>query len=521
MIMKQLCRAHYLTVLFICIASLAVTSCSISENKRRIQENSQEIPIIPEGFQYEEDWESIRKYYRVPEWFRDVKFGIFLHWGPYAVPAYSSEKYPKGIYQEGWRKNWDEHPYSYHRETYGDPSEFGYKDLIPMFKAENYDPAEWAALFKKGGARYVVPVAEHHDGYAMYASNHTRWNAKDTGPMKDVMRMLKAAVEAEGMKFGVSTHYALNRVYYSKKDPNWDTNDPEFYDLYWKPVEKDALPSQEFLDHWWDRTTDIIDQYEPDLLWFDFGFDKPGFEVMHKKMLAYYYNKGLEWNKGVVFQDKNMKSKSFPEDLIVLDIERGRMDSTYKYPWQTDSSIGETSWGYVKNEKYKSWDYLLDELIDIVSKNGCLLLNIGPKADGTIPEEARHILLNMGEWLAINGEAIYETRPWDTYGEGPTKVSSGHHSEKSNKESGPEDIRFTVKGGVLYATALGWPEDGRFTIESLAKDNPYDKRKIRSVEMISGKNSINWEQNEETLIIEVAGEKPCEAAYSFKIIFKD
>lgn len=466
------------------------------------------------------DWESIRNSYHVPDWFRDAKFGIFLHWGPYAVPGFSSEKYPKGIYQEGWRKG-GEHPYSYHRETYGDPSQFGYKDLIPMFKAENYDAMEWAALFKKAGARYVVPVAEHHDGFAMYASNYTRWNAAEMGPKKDVMRMLKEASEAEGMKFGVSSHFALNRMYYSKKDPNWDTNDPEFADLYWRPIEKDSKPSRDFLELWWNRTTDIIDQYEPDLMWFDFGLDKPGWEVVHKEILAYYYNRGLEWDKGVVFQDKNMKYKAFPEDLIVLDIERGRMDSTYKYPWQTDTSVGEISWGYTKNEKYKSYDYLLDELIDIVSKNGCLLLNIGPKADGTIPEEAEEILLQMGQWLEKNGEAVFETRPWITFGEGPTKVSQGHHSEKNNKDSGPEDIRFTTKGELLYATSLGWPEDGTFTVKSLAKGNPYDSRKIESVEFISGANKMSWKQKADGLKLKVKGEKPCDAAFSFRIHFSD
>ncbi|MEX0320854.1 MAG: alpha-L-fucosidase [Puniceicoccaceae bacterium] len=475
------------------------------------------LPLVAaDDFRYEADFDNIRSRYEVPEWFRDAKFGIFLHWGPYAVPAYSSEKYPKGIYQEGWKKGGMQ-PWSYHRKHYGEPSEFGYKDLIPMFKAEKYDADEWARLFKEGGARYVVPVAEHHDGYAMYASKHTRWNVKDTGPKKDTMRMLADACRAQGMKFGASTHFALNRVYYSKKDPTWDTNDPEYADLYWKPVERDSLPSQEFLDLWWNRTTDIIDQYEPDVLWFDFGFDKPGFESMHKKILAYYYNKGLDWDKGVVFQDKNMKYHRYPEDLIVLDIERGRMDSIYKYPWQTDTSIGTISWGYIRDEIYKSPDYLLDELIDIVAKNGCLLLNIGPKADGTIPEEAKEILAYMGVWLKLNGEAVYETRPWKIHGEGPTQVAQGHHSEKNNEDSGPEDIRFTTRGDTLYATALGWPENGTFTVESLAKGNPYESRKIKSLKFISGSNKISWKQTPETLKIQVKGKKPCEAAYVFKL----
>ena len=397
---------------------------------------------------------------------------------------------------------------------------FGYKDLIPLFKAEKFDAAEWAALFKQAGARYVVPVAEHHDGYAMYASKHTRWNVADTGPKKDTMRMLADACRAEGMKFGASSHFALNRLYYGKNDPKWDTNDPQYKDLYWEPVEKDSEPSREFLDLWWSRTTDIIDQYEPDLLWFDFGLDKPGFESVHKKILAYYYNKGLEWNKGVVFQDKNMRYHRFPEEIIVLDIERGRMSDIHPRPWQTDTSIGKISWGYIDQEEYKTPDYLLDELIDIVSKNGCLLLNIGPKADGTIPDEAKNILTEMGAWLQFNGEAIFDTRPWKIYGEGPTKVSTGHHSEKENMDHVAADIRFTAKGDTLYALSLAWPKNGVFTVKSLATGNSHESRAIKSVEFISGSNRIQWKQRKEGLVIRTQGRKPCEAAYAFRIQFK-
>ncbi|TWT75767.1 Alpha-L-fucosidase [Planctomycetes bacterium CA13] len=471
-----------------------------------------------EEFRYEPKWESIRSKYEVPEWFMDAKFGIFLHWGPYAVPAYMSEKYAPGMYDPKWNKG-GMNAFSHHQENYGDPSKFGYKDFVPRFKAEKFDAKQWATLFNQAGARYVVPVAEHHDGFAMYASKHTRWNVADMGPKKDVMRLLADACRAEGMKFGASTHFALNRSYYRTTDPNWDTCDPQYADLYWFNVPKDSKPSPLFLDLWWKRTTDIIDQYHPDVLWFDYGFDKPGWESVHKEILAYYYNKGLEWNKGVVFQDKNMKHHNFPEDLIVLDIERGRMSDISKNPWQTDTSVGEISWGYIKDEKYKSSDYLLDELIDIVSKNGCLLLNIGPKADGTIPVEAEAILVDMGAWLKVNGEAIYDTRPWKIYGEGPTKVSKGHHSEKNNKDSGPKDIRFTTKGDVLFATALGWPNDGVFTIETLASDNPHESRAVKSVALISGSNPITWEQTQQGLTIKVQGQKPCEAAYAFRITF--
>jgi len=470
------------------------------------------------AFRYEASWDSIRSRYEVPDWFRDAKFGIFIHWGPYAVPAYMSEKYAPGMYDPGWNKG-GMNAYSHHEEKYGGAAAFGYKDFIPLFKAEKFDADEWASLFKRSGARYVVPVAEHHDGFAMYASRVTRWNAKDMGPKRDVMRLLADACRERDMKFGVSSHFALNRIYYKTTDPAWDTNDPQYADLYWFQVDKDSKPSQLFLDLWWNRTTDIIDQYRPDLLWFDYGLDKPGWESVHQRILAYYYNRGLDWNKEVVFQDKNMRNRCFPEDLIVLDIERGRMTDIYEFPWQTDTSVGKISWGYIENEQYKSPDYLIDELIDIVSKNGCLLLNIGPRADGTIPEEAVTILEEIGAWLSVNGEAVYDTRPWLVYGEGPTKVNQGHHSEKKNKDASYEDIRFTVNGDTLYATALGWPEDGVFTVETLRQGAPELGRSIRSVELISGSNAITWKQTSECLHIQVAGDAPCAAAIAFRIEF--
>ena len=470
------------------------------------------------SFRYEASWDSIRSHYEVPAWFRDAKFGIFIHWGPYAVPAFMSEKYAPGMYDPGWNKG-GMNAYRHHEEQYGGAAAFGYKDFIPLFRAEKFDAEGWADLFKRSGARYVVPVAEHHDGFAMYASRVTRWNAKDMGPKRDVMRLLADACRARDMKFGVSSHFALNRIYYKTTNPDWDTNDPQYADLYWFQVDKESKPSQLFLDLWWNRTTDIMDQYEPDLIWFDYGLDKPGWESVHQRILAYYYNRGLDWNKEVVFQDKNMRNRCFPEDLIVLDIERGRMTDIYEFPWQTDTSVGKISWGYIENEQYKSTDYLIDELIDIVSKNGCLLLNIGPRADGTIPAEAVTILEEIGAWLALNGEAVYDTRPWVVYGEGPTEVNQGHHSEKKNKDAGHEDIRFTMKGDLLYATALGWPDDGVFTVETLRRGSPELERSIRSVELISGSNRVEWKQTSECLRIEVGGRAPCAAAIAFRITF--
>lgn len=486
-------------------------------------------PSEAKSFRYEEDWDSIRSHYEFPDWFCDAKFGIFVFWGPASVPQVGNDKYGRWMYSKSYlTKGVDVR--QYHEAHFGHSSEFGYKDFFPRFTMEHYDPEAWVSLFEESGARYIVPVAEMHDGYAMYASKHTRWNVMDVGPERDVMRMLVDQARERGLKVGLSSHFAWNRQFYPKWDPTFDTNDPEYEDLYGKPVPEDDPPTQEFLDHWWNRTTDIVEQYEPDILWFDFGLDKPGFVPVHKKILAYYYNKGLEWNKEVVFQNKNMRFDSFPEDLIVLDIERGRMTDSYPLPWQTDTAVGKVSWTYIINENYKTSDFLITQLVDIVSKNGNLLLSIGPKADGTIGEQETAILKDFGAWLDINGEAIYETRPWKIYGEGPTtygenrpdKYKHNHHTEYYDVDPGAADIRFTAKGETLYAISLGWPDNDVFRIESLRRGNPHETRSVASVEFIGAPgSSVSWEQAEDALVIETDGQRPPRTAYTFRIRFSD
>ena len=478
-----------------------------------------------DDFRYDADWDSIRSRYQCPEWFRDAKFGIFVFWGPASVPQVGNDKYGRWMYVKKYVPNGVDCR-RYHEAHFGHSSKFGYKDFFPLFKMEDYDPKQWVSLFEESGARYIVPVAEMHDGYAMYASKHTRWNVVDVGPKRDVTRMLVDEARGRNLKVGLSSHYAWNREYYPKWDPTFDTNDPAFEDLYGKKVDPNDPPTQEFLNHWWDRTTDIVDQYEPDILWFDFGLDKPGFAPVHKKIMAYYYNKGLEWKKGVVFQDKNMRYESFPEDLIVLDIERGRRSETSPHPWQTDTAVGKVSWTWIINENYKSSDFLIDELVDIVSKNGNLLLSIGPRPDGTIGEQETRILRDFGAWLKINGEAIYGTRPWKIHGEGPAKFAQGktkfknkHHTEYDDVESVAADIRFTAKDDTLYAISLAWPENGQFHIKTLRSGNEYEPRPIASVEFISGDSQIDWSQTDEELLIKTNGKKPCHAAYAFRIRF--
>lgn len=480
-----------------------------------------------EAFRYQPDWDSIRSRYKCPEWFRDAKFGIFVFWGPASVPAVGDDKYGAWMYEKECTIHGVNSP-EYHKSHFGHPSVFGYKDFFSRYTMEHYDPQAWVGLFEASGAKYVVPVAEMHDSYAMYASNHTRWNVVDTGPRRDVMRMLVDEARDRGLKVGLSSHFAFNREFFPKWDPTFDTNDPAYYDLYGPPVNREDPPTQAFLDLWWNRTTDFVEQYEPDILWFDFGLDKPGFVPVHKEILAYYYNKGLEWDKEVVFQDKNMLFESFPEDLIVLDIERGRMPGAGKRPWQTDTAVGKVSWTYIINENYKTTEFLLTQLADIVSKNGNLLLSIGPKADGTIGEDEERILREFGDWLRINGDAIYGTRPWKvfgegptTYGEGPTDFNNNHHTEYHDKDSGPEDIRFTAKGDTVYAMALGWPADGIFRIKSLATGNPHEPRKVALVEFLGAQGRTTWEQTEDALVIKAGGAPQCKGVFAFRIEFVD
>lgn len=476
--------------------------------------------------QFEANWESIQKY-EVPEWFKDAKLGIFIHWGPYAVPAYGSEWYPRLMYmdEQVWNANFEvksdkpSNVHKHHIETYGALKDFGYKDFIPMFKGEQFNATEWINLFKESGAKYVVPVAEHHDAFAMYDSKHTRWNAVDMGPKRDILGELFEAGKTAGLKMGASSHLAFNWAFFNRK-PEFDNWDPQYDDLYGINREKTDQMSDEWRTTWWNRTKDIIDNYQPDILWFDFYLDKPAFVPNHPELAAYYYNKGLEWNKEVVLQNKNFGGfESYPPGTNVLDLERGKMSDIYEGPWQTDTSIGKNSWGYVTNWISKTPNTLIDDLIDIVSKNGCLLLNVGPKADGTIPADQQAVLLEIGEWLAINGKAIYGSRPWKTYGEGPTAVAVGHHTEGKNKDLTSEDFRFTTNDNKLYAIAMDWSEDGSMHINNLAKGSKHCKWNINSVSLLGHEGDLLWNHDENGLTITLPKEKPCKHAFVFEIDF--
>ncbi|MDO6761285.1 alpha-L-fucosidase [Tamlana sp. 2_MG-2023] len=507
------------TLLAYFLPALAILSCA-GEKEKKETVAEQKKPV------YEANWESIKANYKDPAWFNEKKFGIFIHWGAYSVPAYSSEWYPRNMYMDTATfsaqlkpgKTGPSDVYLHHKKEWGDLNKFGYKDFIPMFKGEKFSADTWIDLFKKSGAKYVIPVAEHHDGFAMYDSKVTRWNSVKMGPKRDILGELFKSGREKGMIMGASSHFAFNWSYYNKKD-SFDTTDPEYADLYSKKGKDLKEPvSEEFKELWWARTKDIIDNYQPDILWFDFYLDIPDFADQRPKLAAYYYNKGIEWGKEVVLQDKNFSHEAFPEGTVIYDLERGKLPGIRKLPWQTDTSIGKNSWSYVTNWESKTANQIVDDLVDIVSKNGNLLLNVGPKADGTIPKDQASILLQMGDWLAINGEAIYDTKYWKTFGEGPTEVKKGHHSEGDNAGLSSKDIRFTKKGNILNAITLDWPKDGKVLITSLASNSEYAKGiKIKNVKVLGSTEKIIWKQTQEGLEVIMPKEKPCDFAYTIAI----
>ena len=490
------------------ITSLAVatiaclSACNNSEYKPNIETTAS--PIGTDIFK--PDSASIAQNYRIPKWFEDAKFGIFIHWGVYSVPAYGSEWYSRWMYKEG-------HPINkYHVETYGPLTEFGYKDFIPLFKAEKFNAEEWVKLFKEAGAKYIVPVAEHHDGFSMYNSKLNKWNAVNMGPKKDIIGLLKEAIEKEGLIFGLSTHRAENAWFYNggMKFPS-DVQDSTI-SLYGRRYDNEKY-TEDFAREWLTHTYELINKYEPKLIWFDWTVNNPVLMPYFNKFMAYYYNNALDWGKNVVVNTKY----GYPTNVQVWDIERGKSGKMMQFPWQTDTSVGKKSWSYIDGEENKSPEQIVHDLIDIVSKNGNLLLNIGPRADGTITDEQKAVLLSIGKWLKVNGEAIYGTRCWKKFGEGDTEATKGAFSDNAAIAYTAQDMRFTTKDNDLYAIILNWSDNGTL-IKSLNKESIADA-KIVGINLLGSDEKIDWKQTDEGLKISFPQNKPCEYAYSFKISF--
>lgn len=457
---------------------------------------------------FEPTWESLQRF-TVPQWYQDAKFGIFIHWGVYAVAAFGNEWYPRNMYQQGTPE------YEHHLATYGPHSRFGYKDLIPRLTAERFDPDQWAGLFRQAGARFVVPVAEHHDGFAMYDCGFSDWCAAKMGPQRDLIGELAEAVRRQWLIFGLSSHRAEHWWFFDGgMQFDSDVQDPRYAELYGPAQARSTQPHEAFLDDWLARTCELVDKYQPQLVWFDWWIEEPAFAPYLRRFAAYYYNRAAQWGRGVAI---NYKHGAFPEGTAVYDVERGQLGDIRPLFWQTDTSISKNSWGYVQDQDYKSATSLIHDLVDIVSKNGALLLNIGPRADGTIPEPEQAILREMGRWLALNGEAIYATRPWRVYGEGPTDVVTGSFADTKRQAFGPRDLRFTTKGDALYAIGLGWPPKGEVTIQSLATNLKLYPHAIAQVEMLGVQEPLAFSQGARGLLVKLPPEPPCDHAYVLRI----
>jgi alpha-L-fucosidase len=472
---------------------------------KSVDKQAQEGPFQP-------NWDSL-KGYKIPEWYQDAKFGIFIHWGLYSVPAFGNEWYPRNMYRQ------DSPEFKHEVETYGPQTKFGYKDFIPMFHAEHFDPASWAALFKESGAKYVIPVSEHHDGFPMFPSSLTDWSAGKMGPKRDLIGDLAKAIRAEGLHFGASNHRAEHYWFMNggRAFPS-DVQDPKYASFYGPAhigidPEKNGTghPDAAYLNDWLARAGEMVERYHPELVYFDWWVEQKEFQPYLQRFAAFYYNEAAKQGQQPVLFRKN---DAFPDGTTVLDIERGGLDEIRAQHWQTDTSISQASWGYVKGDTYKSPQSIVWHLVDVVSKNGNLLLNIGPKSDGTIPDEAQTILRQIGAWMKINGDAIYGTRPWTTYGEGPTKIVAGSFHDDAAGAFTAQDIRFTIKDGVLYAIALGWPQDGQLVIHSLT---PASNFQVGGVTLLGSDGRVSWKQEADGLHLQLPEKPAGEYAYSFRI----
>lgn len=485
------------------------------------QDYLQQIDTVNEKGHYKADWSSLSQH-KVPDWYQQDKLGVFIHWGIYSVPAYGNEWYPRSMYDKNCRE------YEHHRQTYGEHNKFGYKDFIPMFKAEKFDASAWVSLFKKAGIKYVMPVAEHHDGFAMYETAFNRWNAKEMGPCRDIVGELKTECDKQGLTLCASTHRAEHYFFLNMgRTFDSDVNEEEYQDFYGPAVYCKEFHSHdlhrysadtyskgastEWLEDWLVRTCELIDKYQPSVLYFDWWIHNHSYKPYLKKLAAYYYNRSEEWGKEVTI---NYKHEAFPPNVATFDIERGALSGISPVYWQTDTAIGKHSWGYTLTNEFKNARQIICDLIDIVSKNGNLLVNIGPKADGTITEEETNVLLTMGDWLTVNGEGIYGTTFWKVFGEGEINAEEGFFKDNDEKPFTTEDFRFTYKNGFLYAFQMRPSKTIR--IKTLRKHIPHDYL-VENVTLLGSDEKISFNRTEDFLEITLDKEPESDLPICFKI----
>jgi alpha-L-fucosidase len=458
-------------IILVGLALLMSVSC---ENKSESKDTSAEV-------KFKETWESLSTNEREPEWFKDAKFGIYFHWGVYSVPAYDNEWYPRWMYTPG-RKDWGGTVFEHHQKTYGPLSEFNYHDFIPMFKAEKFDAKEWADLFKSSGARFAGLVAQHHDGFAMWDSKINPWNAAAMGPKKDILGELYTELKKNDLKTIATFHHERLLQRYAQDTAQWAKNTPNPGDNSHYPYHPDYvtstldpklrllygnIPEAEGYDYWLNQVNEVVDNYSPDIIWFDSWLDIIP-ENYRQRMVAHHFNSAVDKGQKPIVA---YKQEDLPANVGMLDMEQGGKTELSGDYWMTDITISYGSWCYTNGQTYKTPDLVIRNMIDVWSKKGIVLLNISPKADGTIPEEQRNVLLTIGKWIKKHEEAVYNTRTYSTFGYGKAKIEDGQFGGQSATIKYAEsDIRFMVSKNNkdLYVFALGLPTpDSKLEIQNI------------------------------------------------------
>ena len=486
-----------------------------------------DLPKVPGPFEATQD--SLTQY-ECPDWFRDAKFGIWSHWGPQSVPM-DGDWYARHMYTENNYRN----DYQHHLENYGHPSKHGWKDVLPLWKAEKFDPERLMKLYKAAGARYFVSMAVHHDNFDLWNSKHHKWNTVKVGPKRDIVGDWQKAAKAEGLPFGVSEHLAASFWWWqSNKGADtkgefagvpYDGNDPAYEDLYhWKADPADDsnwyTADERFHKIWFDRISDLVDTYKPDLLYSDGGLP---FGDFGRTLVSNYYNSSIQEHGKLeaVYNCKqrdNQSNSEFIPGSYVQDMERGLLPGINPLPWQTDTSIGDWFYNLTYKNKdtgtmYRSPEWVIRTLVDIVSKNGNLLLNVIQKPDGSLDPEVETLLADIGAWMKTNGDAIYGTRPWTQFGEGPAIKSMNGGDFKEDFKFTAKDIRFTTKGDKLYAITMGIPDEGTLTIESLG----LDRGTIKQVKLLGHEGELEWTQSQFVLDVKIPSDFKAKIAIALEI----
>ncbi|MGD8240936.1 MAG: alpha-L-fucosidase, partial [Armatimonadota bacterium] len=487
------------------------------------------------GRPYQPNWESLKQN-PIPEWVKDAKFGVYTHWGVYSVPAYETNTYCREMYapKPGLTKRTVR---EHHERTYGPIEEFGYKDFVPMFTAPRFDAAEWVRVMTDAGAKFGGICLVHHDGFCLWDSEYTRWDSMDMGPKRDIYGEIAREVRKTDLRLLATFHHARTygyhftwaKLYTEEQRKSLDIFDPQYDDFYRNP---ETVSKEEFGAEWHSKAEEVIRKYQPDIIWFDGLTSSLRNGVINEKRLleafAHYYNTGTDYADDVVICNKLPAGKvwNFPPGFGLRCYENGRdMEPDPRGTWLIDRAIS-YPWTYVEGKTYNlTYQYHICSFVDLVSRGGIFLVSLTPKGDGSIPDEEKLIMGNIGEWLRVNGEGIYGTRPWKVVGEG-TPVSEIRQVGEDGKarweyrriqESG-RDVRFTRKGNVLYAFVIGEPERGRITIKSLARGNVEKSGKgIKSIAMLGSDEKLEWEQTAEALALHFPTRLPCEVAYGFRI----